>query len=89
MLLLLKGKKKKKSKAQRRGGGRPGAHWAHLGGAEMLGDPAHPLSGTLVLSTFSAELTLCMIKQRVEGVFSVKIQPRVGNQGMPGGGRSV
>ena len=54
--------KKKKSKAQRPGGDMPSANGGSLGGAEMMGDPAHPLFGTLVLFTFSAELTLCIIK---------------------------
>ena len=40
----------------------PSANGGSLGGAEMMGDPAHPLFGTLVLFTFSAELTLCIIK---------------------------
>ena len=62
ILLLLKGRKKKKSKAQRPGGDMPSANGGSLGGGEMMGDPAHPLFGTLVLFTFSAELTLCIIK---------------------------
>ena len=53
---------KKKSKAQSPGGDMPRANGGSLGGAEMMGDPAHPLFGTLVLFTFSAELTLCIIK---------------------------
>ena len=40
----------------------PSANGGSLGGGEMMGDPAHPLFGTLVLFTFSAELTLCIIK---------------------------
>lgn len=62
ILLLLKGKKKKKSKAQSPGGDMPCANGGSLGRAEMMGDPAHPFFGTLVLFTFSAELTFCIIK---------------------------
>ena len=40
----------------------PSANGDSLGGAEMMEDPAHPLFGTLVLFTLSAELTLCIIK---------------------------
>lgn len=53
------------------------ANAGFLGGAGMIEDPAvrAPFHlGTLVLFKFSAELTLFIIKKRVDGVILVKIQ---------------
>lgn len=63
------------------------ANAGFLGGAGMMEGPAvrAPFHlGTLVLFKFSAELTLFIIKKRVDSVILVKIQQRAGNQGGPG-----